>query len=100
MDQIVIDANIIVKLFLDEEYSEAAYRLRDAYVDGSIGIMVPSLIDYEVLNALKYSGSFSAEELNAAFETLGNYNFTVFRPDKLLVSEANKTSLKYDISIY
>ena len=100
MGQIVVDASTIVKLFIKEEYSEAAYKIRDAYVEGSISIAVPSLIEYEVFNALKYSGAFSAEELEATFETLTNYDFTAFKPEKLLANEAIKTSLKYNISVY
>ena len=41
---------------LEEEYSEYALKLRDYHIGGHIIIVVPSLLEHEVLNALKHSG--------------------------------------------
>ena len=52
---------VIVKWFVEEEFSTQALRLRDDQVEQRVRVVVPALAGYEVLNALRYSGSFGAE---------------------------------------
>ncbi len=54
----VVDASVVVKWFVREEYTGEPLRLRDAYVDGLVDLLAPYLLPMEVLNALKYSGRF------------------------------------------
>ncbi len=63
MERIVADASVIVKWFVDEVHSEKARELRDEYINGSVEILAPELMPYEVLNALKYTGLFNLNEL-------------------------------------
>jgi predicted nucleic acid-binding protein len=44
--KVVVDASVIVKWFLEEEFSEEALRLRNDYVRRVISIAVPSLLDF------------------------------------------------------
>ena len=51
MKRIVLDASVILKWFLaDEEYGQSALGLLDKYVSFKLGIVAPSLLEYEVLN--------------------------------------------------
>lgn len=50
----VIDASVAAKWFLSEAESESAIALRDAHVAGRIRLIAPSLMPYEVANALRY----------------------------------------------
>jgi len=50
---VVADASVMVKWFVDEIYSENARKLRDEYINGTLEIIAPELMPYEVLNALK-----------------------------------------------
>ena len=75
--KIVLDASIIVKWFLKELYSEEAIRIRNDYVQRKISIAIPSLLIYEVLNALKYSGVYSEEELKEICSALNKYGFEI-----------------------
>ncbi len=76
--KVVIDASIVVKWFLEEEYSDKALKLRNDYVRGIISLAAPSLMIYEVLNALKYSGVYSREELKETGISLNKYGFELF----------------------
>lgn len=100
MDRIVIDANVCIKLFVNEEYSENAYALRDAYVSKAIDIAVPSLFPYEVLNAIKYSKSYNEEELERIGEALENYKFGVFNFETKYAREIIRFSEGYSITVY
>ena len=50
-------------------------RLCDAHVSGNIKIVVPMLLIYEVLNALKYSKAYSEKELVELAQSLNKYGF-------------------------
>lgn len=100
MDQVVIDASVFVKLFIDEEYSENAYSLRDSYIVKDLAIFVPSLFQYEVLNALKYSKSFNTSELEKLAEALDNYKFGSFSLIGNFAKVTMDLAVKYNISVY
>lgn len=59
----VIDASVVVRWFLGEADSEAALRLRSDFFEGSLQVRVPSLLPYEVTNAVRFSGHFRSREL-------------------------------------
>lgn len=61
--KIVVDASVVAKWYLIEEYSDNAIKLRNDYVRGLVQIIVPSLLEYEVLNALRYSRVYYLDEL-------------------------------------
>ena len=51
MKLIVVDASVVVKWFVEEEYSRDTDRIRKDYLDQLIDIAVPGLLKYEVLKA-------------------------------------------------
>ena len=53
MDQLVLDASVIAKLFLKEKGSDIAIKLKDMHVKGEIEIIAPSLLKYELLPIMK-----------------------------------------------
>ena len=60
--EVVVDASIIVKWFVEEEGSDKSLKLRDRYIEGEIRIIAPELMIFETLNALYYNRLFSGEE--------------------------------------
>ena len=52
MKQIVIDANVVVKWFIEEKNSTKARILRDKFIGKEIKLITPSLLYFEVLNNL------------------------------------------------
>lgn len=48
----VVDASVVVKWVLKEEYTDDALLIRDRYIDGKIKLYAPPLIRYEVANAI------------------------------------------------
>jgi predicted nucleic acid-binding protein len=71
----VVDASIIVKWFIEEEYTKQALKLRDKFANGNLLILAPSLLNFEVLNALRYSGLFNKKELKELSVAIGKYGF-------------------------
>src|SRR3989442_12673148 len=59
----VMDASVAVKWFLDEEYGDEALRLQSDFFEGIVSLRVPSILPYEVLNALQHSRRFRGRDL-------------------------------------
>lgn len=94
----VVDASVVVKWFVEEEYTDAALAVRDAYVDGAIELAAPSLLPYEVVNALRYSGAFEETELTKVSTALTKYDIDLVpyrRIDGIV-----ETALETDATVY
>ncbi len=100
MSEIVIDASVVVKWFIEENDSVKARLLRDKFIYGKIELIIPSLLYFEVLNALKYSQLFDPSELNDAGESLENYGFKVITIKKEIRKHMIKFAVDHEISIY
>ena len=98
--KVVVDASVIVKWFLEEEFSSEALKLRNDYVRGVITIAVPSLLEYEVLNALKYSGVYTVKELKEIGLALNKYGFEVHELEGKLKEYIIEVALKKNLTIY
>ena len=97
---IVVDASVAAKWFVEEEYSKEARTLRDAYADGLVDLAAPSLMPYEVINALKYSGEFGEDELKKIAEILENLQITLHQLTGETARKTIETSMRKGITIY
>lgn len=95
----VLDASVVAKWFLEEEYSDLALSIRKSFVDGDIDLAVPDLILYELTNALKYKG-FSASDVKKAIRTLFWMKLRIITPTRDVIEAAVDLAFKYDISFY
>jgi len=100
LEKVVLDASVITKWYLKERYSEQAIKLQDDYISGRITIVVPTPLEYEVLNTLKYSGAYSEQELADIARSLNKYGFEQWRLKDQLKNEIIKIASKYNITVY
>ena len=98
--KIVVDASVVVKWFLEEEFSREALRIRDDYVMRKVSIAVPSLLEYEVLNALKYSGVYSRDELREAGVALNKYGFKVYELEGRFKELTVELAVEEGVTVY
>jgi predicted nucleic acid-binding protein len=98
--ELVVDASVVTKWFVDEPSSPDAIRLRDDFATGRIKLTVPTLLFYEVVNALRFSGAFSEAELVVAAKSLNNYQFGIWRPRGKLLELSAELSLREDMTVY
>lgn len=99
MEQVVIDTNVIVKLFLKEEYSDFALKLKDSYLAGKTDIVVNSLMKYEFINVLKYK-KFSSAEIKLALQAIADYDFQIEEFSDPIADLTSDLAVKYNISSY
>jgi len=68
----VIDASVVLKWYLaDEQHGERALGLLNKYISNELDILAPSLLEYEVINALviaRKRGRIEEETLLSAID--------------------------------
>ena len=100
MEKVVIDASVVVKWFIEEEASEEALAIRTQFIEGEIELMSPSVLNYEVLNALKYSTLYNIQELIIAATALENYGIIQVPLNGEYAKQVVTIALENEISIY
>jgi predicted nucleic acid-binding protein len=96
----VVDASIVTKWFLDEPDSRWAMEVRDDFGTGRIRLIIPTLLFYEVVNALRFSGEFQEDELRLASRSLSKYDFSTWRPRGRLLELTAELSLRKNLTVY
>jgi predicted nucleic acid-binding protein len=99
MEQVVIDTNVMAKLFLKEEFSDLALRLKDYYLAGKINVAINSLTKYEFINVLKYK-KFSSAEIKLALRAIDDYAFQIEEFSDHIADLTSELAVEYDISAY
>ena len=97
---VVADASVVVKWFVEEDYTDEALRLRDDYVERAVEIASPDLLPYEVLNALRYNPSFGGSQLVKTARALEKYSLWLFPLEGDYAEACVDNSLRYGISMY
>ncbi|UXD21308.1 twitching motility protein PilT [Ignicoccus pacificus DSM 13166] len=98
--KVVVDASVVVKWFIEEEYSEQALKLLDAYKEGLLDLVAPSLLPYEVLNALKYSNVFGEDELKEVAIVLESLQITTFELRSDHARRSLEIAMRKGVTVY
>lgn len=97
---IVLDASVILKWFVEEEWSEIAADIKSEYSKGKLSIAVPSLVFYEVVNVLRYKTEFGLKDVTVALTSLYALQFEICSFDYVLASKTIELAYTYGITIY
>jgi len=100
MQEVVIDASVVVKWFVEEENSDQALKIRDKYINGEIKLIAPSIITFEILNALYYKRLFSESEMREISEALEAFSFELYYLKGEYVEKTLEVVFKNDITVY
>ena len=96
----MVDASVLVKWFVDEEGSEEALKIRKKYVEGEAEILAPELILFEALNALRYKGLFTDQEVKLISETLDAYAFDLRPLRGQYAAQTLDVAYENDVTVY
>ena len=97
---VVVDASVVAKWFIDEEYTGEALKMREDYKNGVVDIWSTQLMPFEVLNALRYNPEFSQKEIEKAANALSRYRIALYPLLNDLRESCVRIALKYGITIY
>lgn len=95
----VIDASVVVKWFVQEEFREEALAVRRDYTEGTIDLASPVLIVYEVFNALRYHPTF-ANDIGTYADSLLDMQIDLRLPSRETNKLAAQLAMEEGISGY
>lgn len=97
----VLDSSVVIKWFRQEEVlASEALALRQAYLEGRTPVTVPTLLLWEVSNALRFKHELSAAEVREAMSTLWDMDLEWIAPDPTLLSRTVDLAFGYGTTIY
>lgn len=99
MEEVVVDASVVVKWFVEEEFEKEALMLRDAYVERAIRLSSPALMPLEVMNSLEAANN-NEQFLTEATKSLTQYGIRLFLPIGPYLSDTIKLSARNSVSTY
>lgn len=98
----VIDANIIIKQFINDPLTAKVNRLLDHLNDSSADFYVPDLLYIECANVLcKYvrANLYTAEQIEADLNDLKSLRLQVTQTQSLII-KASEIALRYGLTAY
>jgi predicted nucleic acid-binding protein len=100
MKRRVVNASVAVKWFVSEKDADKALRLRDSYLTGSLELAAPTLIYYEVANALRFHLYYrlNETELLNAIPALKDIQIAIEPPNEMWF-RAFKTSISEEVAV-
>jgi predicted nucleic acid-binding protein len=60
---LVVDTSVILKCFLEEEYSDVALKIRENFYKEVYRIIEPDFLLYEFVNVLRYNPEFIQKKM-------------------------------------
>ncbi|MCX8193642.1 MAG: type II toxin-antitoxin system VapC family toxin [Nitrososphaeria archaeon] len=96
----VLDASVAVKWFNVEPLRDKALIIRKRYVDGEIDLIAPTLLYYEVANALRYNPRFGIEEVKSALKALEDLGIKIYDFRGELRDNSIELAYRYGVTVY
>lgn len=97
---IVLDSSVLIKWFKQEEGTEKALQIREAYINEKIEVAIPDLVFYELSNVLRYEESLNKQQVQKAVQSLREMEFQVIAPFEEYTDDMIERSIQKDITVY
>lgn len=97
---LIPDASVAVKWVVEEPDSDRARYLRDLFVDEAVRFVVPSLLFYEVANAVRFTADLSDAERRDAVAKVHALEMEAADPDPDRMARAVQAATELDASVY
>lgn len=96
----ILDASVAAKWFNNEDLTDKAIEVRDAFVRGRIRLLAPTQLAYEVANAIWKNRGLTAEDAKKAIQDLMDIEIEMIALDQKLAVDAMKIARDYSITFY
>lgn len=96
----VVDASVAVKWYVKEEMRDPALKLRDDFVSELIDLAAPSLLLYEVGNALRHHPGSTESDCADGVRQLRNLGIVVHELDDSLIDLATTLAFREKVTFY
>lgn len=97
---LVLDSSVLVKWFKQEEGTDKALEIREAYISGEVDVAVPDLVFYELSNVLRYEEGLDSRQVQQAVHSLRQMDFQVIAPFEEYTEDMIEEAIQKDITVY
>jgi len=97
---IVVDASVVARWYVQEEWSDAATRVRQDYEKGLIELIAPYLLFYEVSNSLRYSSDLNADDVSEYTMSLIDMQLDTRPLTKEEIEKTVMLAFQFNITMY
>ena len=98
---VVLDTSVVIKWFRQGEVlASKALALRDAYLEGQIVVLVPSLLAYELANVLRYKNDLTTVQIEDAVQSLFDMGLEWIPPSATVMRRAVVIARECDTTVY
>jgi predicted nucleic acid-binding protein len=97
---LVIDASVVTRWYIKEEWTDYALQLRTDYQNGKIRLIAPSLIFYEVGNVLRYCKDLTQNDIIDSLKTLLKLQISLVQFNEDLIGRITSIAFLNNITIY
>lgn len=99
-DRYTLDASVAAKWFNNENLTDKAIRVREAFVKGEIGLVAPEHILYEVGNSIWKNKALTTEDTTVAIRSLTELEIDLVRLTPQMAGNAMKIARESSITFY
>ena len=102
MKEFVLDTSVVLKWFSEfgENDLDRSLQLRTDLLNGSVLLVVPELLFYELANALRYNPRFSPKDVEGAVRSVLDMGLDVRTVEQETLGEAINLAFKYNSTVY
>ena len=98
--KVVVDASVVAKWYVEEEWSDIALKVRADYEKGLIDLIAPYLLFYEVSNSLRQSPDLNASDTSDSVKSLIDMQLDSQLLTKEEIEKIVMIAFEFNISIY
>ncbi|MGH9921603.1 MAG: type II toxin-antitoxin system VapC family toxin [Nitrososphaerales archaeon] len=98
--KVVVDASVIVRWYVQEEWSDSARRVRQDYEKGLVELIAPYLLFYEVSNSLRHSADLNANDVSDSMTSLINTQLDTRLLTKEDIEKTVTLAFQFGITMY
>ena len=99
-DRYTLDASVAAKWFNNENLTDKAIRVREAFVKGEIGLVAPEHILYDVGNSIWKNKALTPEDAIVAIRSLTELEIDLVRLTPQMAENAMKIARESSITFY
>jgi predicted nucleic acid-binding protein len=97
---LVLDASVVVKWYCEEKDTDKALEIKDMYREHEVNIIVPDLLFYEVINAIRFNTEIGETSKKRIAGNLFAIEFDTVTPSRDQYLNALDMALKKNLTIY
>ncbi len=96
----VADASVIARWYVKEDSYKKALEVREDYEENRLGLIEPSLLLYEVSNALRYSPELGVDDVKHSVKSMLDMQLDIREMDHDWATLCLEAAYRYGVSVY